>query len=173
MNRRTSAASRGRAFVAARDGATAIEFALVFPIVAVLTLGAFELGLAVFEFHRVGEAMRGLARSFEIDPPITSYANLPVTCPGSGACDGVRIDAAVAAVRTIVPGFTAANLRIVYRASGLDDASTPGMVTPTMTVSAVGLAYRYVVLGRLVPGIGDVLTLPAFSTTRVVSTNLQ
>jgi Flp pilus assembly protein TadG len=162
-----------RRFAAARDGATAVEFALVFPVILVLTLGTFELGLAVFEYHRVGEAMRGLARSFEIDPPITSYADLPATCPGSAVCDGVRIGAAVADVQAIVPGFLAANLRIDYRASGLDDASTPGMVTPTVTVSAVGLRYQYVVLPRVIPGIGNFLTLPAFSTTRVVSTSLQ
>lgn len=173
MSRPTSVASRWRRFGAARGGATAVEFALVFPIVVVLTLGTFELGLAVFEFHRAGEAMRGLARAFEIDPPITSYADLPVTCPGSAACDGARISAAVTSVRAILPDFTASNLQIVYRASGLDDASTPGVVTPTVTVSAVGLRYQYMVLRRLVPGIGDSLTLPSFATTRVVSTNLQ
>jgi hypothetical protein len=163
-----------RGFWRASGGATAVEFALALPVLLALTLGALECGLMVFEIHRAGEAIRILARDFEIDPPLMSFAHLPATCPDDGDCDDGRIDEAVQSVHALLPNFAKSNLRIEYRASGLDnDTVTPGIVTPTLTVSLVGRQYRFLVLRSVVPGLADAMTLPPLSTTRVVSSRLR
>ena len=174
MSRPISVASWWLEFWRARGGATAVEFAFALPILLILSLGAIECGLIVFEFHRAGEAMRNLARSFEIDPPLSSFAELPTKCPGDAGCDDARINEAVQSIQPLMPNFTASNLQIVVDASGLDDADqTPGIVTPTLTVKVVDWQYHYLVLGSVVPGIGGSMTLPTFSTTRMLSTQLR
>ena len=155
-------------FRAARDGATAIEFAFIFPILAVLTLGVLELALIVFDYHRAGEAMRSAVRAFEIDPAVTSFATLPMTCPGGAACDATRINAVIADINGTLPQVGLANLQITYDQSGLDVAATPGVVTPVITVSIIDLQHDFFILSAIVPGIPASFTFPAFSTSRVV-----
>ena len=161
-------ARRVAAFRCASDGATAVEFAFILPIVIVLTFGLIELALILFDYHRAGEAMRKAVRAFEIGPAITSFATLPVTCPGGAACDAARINAVIADINVSLPQLNSENLQITYKDSGLDVTATDDVVTPVITVSIVNLQHDYLILSSIVPGVPDSFTFPAFSTSRVV-----
>lgn len=163
-----------RGFARDRRGATAIEFVMVFPIVLVLTLGVLELGLIYYDYHRAGEAMRMAARSFVIDPPVTSFSSLPMVCPGGANCDSTKMNIVVAAVQNIMPNFAAANLQVTVDDSGVDDATAnPGVVTPMLTVGVVGLDYDFFLLDKLLPFVvPDSFEFPPFTTTRLIASQI-
>ncbi len=160
-------------FARGRRGAVAVEFAFILPVLLVLTMGLIEVSLLVFDYHRAGEAMRQAVRAIEIGPAITSYAILPVSCPGGGVCDVARFNAVLADIQAVIPDFGPDNLQITYSASGLDDAATPGVVTPFVTVSVVNLQHDLLILNSLVPGLPASITFPPFSTTRLVQSVIE
>lgn len=41
-----------------RRGVAALEFAMILPVLLVMTLGALEGGLLLFDYHRLSEATR-------------------------------------------------------------------------------------------------------------------
>ena len=182
MSRRGSANSRlrrVRRLRRARSGATSVEFALLLPIILALSVGLVELGLIVFDYHRAGEAMRRAARMFEIGSALTSYASLPVECPGGSSCDGARINAVIEALKAgnFLPepdNFSAANLKVSYALSGLDEPEKP-FVTPVVTVSIVGIEHKFAVLTGLMnllpadTGFPESFTFPPFTTTRIAA----
>ena len=92
-------------FFLARDGATAVEFAYILPVLVVISLGLIEVSLIMFDYHRAGEAMRMAARAFVVDPAATSYtlADLPFACPGDATCDTTRFDAVLAEIQATYP----------------------------------------------------------------------
>ncbi len=151
-------------FLLARDGATAMEFAYILPILFAVTLGIIELSLILFDYHRAGEAMRAAVRAFEIDPAITSYSNLPMTCPGGADCNTARIDSVIADLQATFPQIAATNLRIDYRESNV---GIPGVDTPLITVSLVNLQHNFFILNSIIPGVPDSIPFADFSTTRM------
>ena len=157
-------ACRPAKFLFARDGATAVEFAFILPILFVFTLGIIEMALIFFDYHRAGEAMRAAVRAFEIDPAITSYANLPMTCPGGADCDAGRINTVIADIQATFPQLAAANLKIDYTDSNI---GIPGVDTPLITVSIVNLQHDFLLLSTLIPGVPDSFPFSDFSTTRM------
>ena len=160
-------------FLFSRDGATAVEFAYIMPVLVVLTLGLIEVALIVFDYHRAGEAMRAAVRAFEIGAAVTSYtaADLPIACPGNAACDTARIDAVITQIQATFPEISATNLQVDYVASGLDVDAAASVVNPVITVSIVGLQHNFFILSTLVPGIPDNFTLPTFTSSRVVQSD--
>jgi hypothetical protein len=151
---------------------TAVEFAVAFAFVLPLTAGLLEIGLTLFDFHVLSERMRVVARTFDVDPPVAIDCDtLPIACTG-GAC-GTAHTNAVQGIKDVLlkftaDNFTAENLEVVYSASQLDDASTPNMCTPTVTVRVVNLQRNYLIVGTFIPGLGNSFAFPTFSTTRVM-----
>jgi Flp pilus assembly protein TadG len=152
MSRRISADDRRAApgrFARDRSGATAIEFVFIFPVLLVLTLGLLELTLILYDYHRAGEVMREAARTFVIDPPVTSFASMPLDCPTDADCDIAKMNAMVATIQNVMPDFVASNLEVAVEDSGLTDPANPGIVNPVVTVKIVGLQHNFFTTSRM------------------------
>ena len=166
-----------------RGGAVAVEFAFVAPVLFLLTLGIIELGMILFEVHRVGEAARRGARVALIEDPIPKLLDLStkdITCngadDGSVSCAGVTVadptsfTDVLTAMQNILPTLKGSSVAISYTDSDITDATElTGLVTPILTLSVEGYQYSYFFLDTL-PGIPATMTLPQFATTRVVHT---
>jgi Flp pilus assembly protein TadG len=163
-----------------RRGTAALEFALILPALLLLTIGTLEVGLIMFDYHKLSEATRRGLRTALIEDVIIDLADLdatPITCsgPGNVSCSGGSVessdsfDAIVLAMQEIVPRIDADNVVVTYADSGLDISGNGDTVTPLVTVGVTGLEYDFVAL-RYIPGLSTVLTLPNFNTTRLSHT---
>lgn len=163
-----------------RRGVAAVEFALISPILFLLTLGMIEVGMILLEWHRVGEAARGGARLVLIGDPIAELASLSTTditcagaddgsvsCTGAAASSSTAFAGALAAMQDIAPNLEGSNVTIAYTDSAI--TSNAGVITPVLSLSVVNYQYTFFFL-QTVPGIGSTMTLPAFTTSRVVHT---
>jgi len=170
------------AWARCRRGTTALEFALILPVLLLFTLGALEIGLIMFEYHKMSEATRRGLRTALIEDPIIDFAELtttPVPCTGSGgvSCNGVTVDnsatfdTVVAAMRAVSGKISADNVTVIYTDSGLDISGTGETITPLITVKVSGLTYNFVAL-RYLPGLPAQFNLPGFDTTRLSYTTL-
>lgn len=177
-----------RRTIGERSGATAVEFAFVAPLLFVLTLGIVEFGMIMLEYHRMGEATRRGTREAVIETPIALLTNLTVasiecqgpigsvSCP-SGAESSVAetsFTRIVTQMQDILPNLADSDVFVTYTDTAITDpAVTPGIITPTVTVEIRNHAYTYIILSNLVPGMPSTMTMPSFSTTRMVHTLLQ
>lgn len=175
MSRLISATDRKAAigrFARDRSAATAIEFVFIFPVLLVLTFGLLELTLILYDYHRAGEAMRTAARTFVIDPPVTSFASMPLDCPTDADCDGAKLSAMVTTIQNIMPDFVASNLRVRVEDSGLTNPANPTIVNPVLTVNIVGLQHNFFLINKVVPGLPASFTFPAFTTSRMTASQV-
>jgi len=165
-----------------RRGSAATEFALILPALLLLTLGALEGGLIMFDFHKVSEATRRGLRAALIEDAIIDLGDLdttPITCTGSGSvsCSGGSVDNSgsfdtiVAAMQEVSPRIDGDNVIVTYSDSGLDIGGTGLTVTPLVTVEVTGLSYEFVAM-TYIPGLPDELNLPSFDTTRLAHTTV-
>ena len=72
-----------RALRRCRDGAVAIEFAIVLPALLILSLAGLEFALIMFDYHNAGEATRRGARVAIIEQPMIDLSNMTtagITC---------------------------------------------------------------------------------------------
>ncbi len=158
---------------------TAVEFAFLLPILIGFTFGLIELGLILFDYHRLGEAARRGARTAIVDPPVASLANLfgnVIVCQGNAtgvSCSGGAVASVgsftniVGDMQAIMPDLQAENVRITYRDSGITGPpATPGIVTPTVTVEVTDFEHPYLFLDYF-PGVSSSFIFPTFSTSRV------
>ncbi len=77
----TATCAKGlRALWRDRDGAAAVEFAFILPILLLLMIGAIELGRGLHDFHVVNESVRDAAHYL---------SRVPVTCPVGGGLGSV------------------------------------------------------------------------------------
>jgi hypothetical protein len=182
MSRRTWVSEAGRdlrRLLADVRGVEAIEFALIAPVLVVITVGVLELGLMVFDYHRAGEATRRGARTAILNEPIASMSTLKkgtITCEGA-ADDAISCGAnelqgeasfpkIVDDMRDILPTLASENVDVSYAPSGVAADETPGMVTPLVTITITGYKHEFALLD-MIPGIPDSVTFPPFTTTLV------
>ncbi|MFQ5534981.1 MAG: TadE/TadG family type IV pilus assembly protein [Sphingomonadales bacterium] len=173
-----SVCSIPRKLLRARDGATAVEFAIIAPVVLLLSAGIMEFTILMFDYHRAGEAARRGARIASFQTAIGRLDNLAdgatVTCSASGGggvtCTNgpVVVDQTfftiLAAMREIMPEIEGENLTVSYAPSGIGDITTPGGIKPRVTVELEGLEHDFILFGGFT-GLPDSLLLPSFSTT--------
>ena len=170
-----------------RSGAAAVEFALVAPVLFLLTLGIIEVGMILLEWHRIGEAARDGARVALIEDPIPRLANLApgtsitclgqndfsMTCSPGSASSSTAFATVLATMQGIAPNLNGANIVIEYTDTGITDSSDTSilsdMVTPALTLRVTNYQYQFFFL-QSIPGMPSSITLPEFSTTRVVHT---
>jgi Flp pilus assembly protein TadG len=185
MSAANAAWQQARAALRDLRGAAAVEFAFIAPILFLLTLGMMEFGLILHDHHRLGEATRRGAREALIEDPLAQFTSLTSTgvqCQGVNtanvSCAGASITGAsgnsfgviYASMQGIVPTLTADQVYVSYADSAITDpAVTPGVITPMVTVEIRDFTHTYAFLDIL-PGMPGTLTLPNFSTTRVVHT---
>ena len=165
-----------------RRGVAALEFAMILPVLLVMTFGALEGGLLLFDYHRLSEATRRGLREALIQPSIIDLADLgssSVACTGSGgvSCGNATVDssasfdAIVVAMRQVFPSLSADNVTVTYADSGLDISGTGETVTPLITVGITGLTYDFVAV-KYLPGLPSDFDFPNFNTTRLAHTRL-
>ena len=165
-----------------RSGTTAVAMAVALPVLLAVAMAAVEFSLVVLDYHRAGEATRRGARLAAILPPVANLDSLKtggtVTCGavnGAASCTGGGIAAAgtlddmLSEMTAALPTINPAEVKLTYSASGLGSDETPGGIMPLVEVSLSGTRHDFAVLGRLVPGLGDGLDLPAFSTSMLAS----
>jgi Flp pilus assembly protein TadG len=164
-----------------RRSTAATEFAMILPALLLLTIGSMEVGLIMFDYHKVSEATRRGLRTALIEDPIIDLGSLsstPITCTGSSvSCSGDSADntasftAIVASMQAVSSRITGDNVIVTYTNSGLDISGTGETVTPLITVEVTDLEYEFVAL-YYVPGLPSSLSLPGFNTTRLSHTSL-
>lgn len=160
-----------------RRGAVAVEFALLFPVVILLTFGIIELSLVAYDYHRLGEATRRGAREVIISPTIPSisgYAGATITCGASGGgsvtCSGAAVDDDTAmttmltSMRQIQPDITIQNIQIIYEDSGLSPPGSPDIVVLLITVRLINMTYDFFLLNTIA-GLTASIPYPDFATT--------
>ena len=160
-----------------RDGVAAVEFALLFPVVALLTLGIIELSLIGYDYHRLGEATRRGAREAVISPLVPSLAGFSggsISCKGASgggvSCTGAAVSSSATMsdililMQQVMPDITLENLEISYEDSGLSPPEAPGIITLLITVRLVGVTHDYFFLNTIA-GFSTSLSFPDFATT--------
>ena len=184
MSRPISATSLGRTLgrlIGASEGGALVEFGLILPVLLLTTFGAIEFTLAMFDYHRMGEAARRGARVAIINPPVAKLDNLPtlgtITCSkvtssvscGTGVTmlNAANFTAVVSAIQEVAPSVQAANVNVTYSWSEIGDLSTPGGIKPLVTVQLSNVNHQFAMLS-FIPSL-DHIVLPSFSTSVVAN----
>lgn len=167
-----------RGWLDGEAGETLIGFAFAVPILLGLCFATIEFGLVAFDYHRAGEAARRGARLATITLPVadtsgfgpTSTATCgstgTVSCTGAATLRPENFDAVLATMREIYPALTAANVEIVYTASGIGEAGTPAGILPLVTVRLRNVEHTYLMLA-FIPGMPAKLVFPPFTTNQI------
>lgn len=173
-----SGAARTGVFADGR-GESVIGFALVAPILILLSLGILEFALVIFDYHRAGEATRRAARLAAINAPIANVSGFSagssiecgssggtVSCAGAAVANAGVFDTIVGGVQAVLPGVTAANLVVRYSDSGIGDPTTPGGIIPLVSVRLNGVEHPFLFIGGF-PGMPSAVTFPPFVTNQL------
>jgi hypothetical protein len=159
-----------------------LEFALIAPILVLLTFGTIEFAFMLYDLHRYGNAARNAVRMAAIVPPVAALTNLsttPVVCTGSGGlfCTGGAVkstasfDQILAAAQAEVPELTAANIRLTYRPSGIDIVAPVSVTaTPAITIELVGLQRQSMFLSQWIASVPGIAYYGTFASTMIGST---
>lgn len=185
MNKLTSAI-RTRALALRRllrdsGGGALVEFGLILPTLLLVSFGAIEFTITMFDYHRMGEAARRGARQAIISPPVARLETLQavgtITCTktSSISCGAALLHASasanftaiLSAIQEIAPGVAGSNVTISYSWSGIGDLTTPGGIKPVVTVELANVTHQFTLLSIL-PAL-DHVVLPSFSTSVVAN----
>lgn len=162
-----------------RRGVTAIEFALVAPVLIGLTLGLIDFALTMLEFNRASEATRRATRVVQIEERLADISDIEsgdivctassagvVSCTSNSEEDTADTEFAtiLAEMQDVYPSIAAENVRITYSNSGVGDTGKPGGVLPLVTIEIINLTHNFTLIDGL-PGVPDSITMPPFSTT--------
>jgi hypothetical protein len=118
-----------------REGGALVEFGLILPALLLVSFGAIEFTITMFDYHRLGEAARRGARQAIISAPVAKLETLQaagtITCTkkSSLSCGSATMqtsasanfNAILSAVQEIAPGVAAANVTISYSRRERDD----------------------------------------------------
>jgi len=176
------------------EGASLIEFTLIFPLLMVMTFGIVEFGYVLYQHNIAQKATQIGARFAATRAPIVP--NLPdcvVATPnntlagtdcssisgssgisaaicqngGGAGCDTTAMARLLQEMQKVYPQITAANLRVEFAGTGFGYVGR-GRPVPAITVSLENLQYDYVVMGKLIPNFGaTTLNLDTAKTTLV------
>lgn len=172
-----------------RSGASAVEFALVLPLLLLFLFGIIDVGRFMWSSNRAEKATQMAVRYAAVtdmvpstlasrdfalnggvnggDPVPTSLFSTTTcstgNCTNSWGYDSTAFNNILARVRWHYPGATAANLQIRYDNVGLGFAGDPNGpdVSPLVTVRLVNLQFRPVVTSLF----GLTVNLPDFQTS--------
>jgi len=138
-----------------RSGQALPEFALVFPILALLIFGIIDLGRGIYMYNGVSQAAREIARSASVHPG-SPLGSSPETI------DVMNVQ------RGLVPGIRAGSLGIKFHCEALDGTTIPGdgaggCAAPDVVRVEVIAQYSPVAL----LGFGGPLTLSSSSSNQV------
>ena len=160
-----------------QEGATIIEFALLAPILFMLTLGTLDFMLGFLDYLRMNDAVRQAARVAFIEDPVADISTLDstnascayiddqVNCGSYPVSSAQGFNNILAAAQAKFPKIEAENLVVTYSESGVGTSSTAGGTVPIVTVSISGYQHQ-LILANLIPGVSH-FAFPSFSTSRM------
>lgn len=170
------------------EGATLVEFSLLFPLLLLLTFGILEFANYFWQYQRADYAAQVAARmavtratfvglddclgtgsSTDIGgtkcSDISGSASWSVTCTGTNqaaSCVSATYTRILQEVQVFYPSATASNLRITASGAGLGFKGL-GRPVPLVTVELTGLQVNFIALNAIL-GLGPV-NLPNFTTS--------
>ena len=164
-----------------REGATAVEFALICAPLLIITIGIIEYAFALFQWNSAEKATQfGVRKAVVSDPvasglntfngktngneygdePMPNFANSPVVCNGAtAACSNNFAFSAqahtriVSRMRQMFPRITANNVVVEYAPIGLGFVGRCGPV-PAVTVRLQNMTYDFLVVHVLLSLVG-------------------
>lgn len=170
-------------------GAATIEYALIAPLLIMLTFGIAEFSLIFWQWNAAEKATHLGARLAATRGPImlgvpdcgvatavragtncrdvAGSDNWVVTCDGaapSASCDAAQMAAIVTDMRAIFPRIQLENVIIEFRGVGLGFVGR-GSPVPAISVSLQNLTYEYVALAAFTGAAS--INLPAFRATLI------
>lgn len=171
------------------EGAAAIEYALVAPLLIMLTFGVAEFSLIFWQWNAAEKATHLGARLAATRGPVligvpdcgvatavragTNCRDVAgsdswvVTCDGSApgaSCDAAQMAAIVADMAAIFPRIQLANVIFEFRGVGLGFVGR-GSPVPAISVSLQNLTYDYVALAAFTGAAS--INLPSFRATLI------
>jgi len=147
------------------DGATAVEFAFILPVLLLISFGILEFIAVFFQNHKINEATRIIARNLSVSAPLVSEATLladnthqctAATCPG--------ISAIITDAQALLPDLTAADVEISYEIKDLGGIGYSVGYKPLIIVNLTAQTYDFIVLGAF-PGIPTSVALNPSTTS--------
>ncbi|MBF0353922.1 MAG: pilus assembly protein [Alphaproteobacteria bacterium] len=163
-----------------QKGATAVEFALIAPLLIFFSAGLLDFSLILFDFHRYSEVTRRGAREAIIQAPIASLDALPatpvicngdlegsVTCTGAAVVSVESFTSILSEMKKMAPEVTGDKVQVRYVDSGL--SASDGIVTASVTVSLQNITTKFTTL-TFIPGFPSTFIFPSFASTRVAAT---
>lgn len=172
-----------------RRGGIAVEFALVAPLVILLTVAIFEMVLLLLDFQNAAEAARRGVRMALITPTIAelgglegagtiacTYAGESASCSGASVVSNAVADASfaeiLAGMQDVMPTLAGANIRLTYTWSTVDDtAAAPTIVTPLVTMDLVNVTHDILWLSYFA-GLPTQISMPSFSSSRLAHSRI-
>jgi len=158
-----------------------VSFALVLPILLVLSFGILEFALAMMDRHQASESLRRFSRAVAIsisaddlssisENTATSctYSSFQVSCSnGTNLTNWTKLIAGFQDAQDIFPRLTAANIVLVFEPTGLapEDADTGTMAL--VTVQYQNLDYEAKVF-PLFDSLIETILFPTISNSLVV-----
>ncbi len=182
MIKATSAASwrrQARRFLGDVRGAMAVEFAILVPIIIVVTAALFEFVWLMYDYQAATDSTREGVRAALIGDTLADLANLETqdivctftggatSCSGGTAASGADTTFAAILAAMQVPKADVANneVQVTYSWSQVDGAGSP-IKTPLVTVSLINATHELFLLPQWV-GMADQFPMPAFSSSRL------
>ena len=161
-------------FKASEAGAAAVELAIIFPFLLMVTFGIIEFGFVLYQMNMAEKATQfGVRKAVTWDPvapelatyagtgaagtPLQAGLQVDIICTNAG-CTGTgaitsptfsstAFNAVVADMAKIYPTITASNVVVTYHNIGLGFNGRPGgAVVPSVTVSLRNLRYDWILL---------------------------
>ena len=136
-------------------GQALVEFALVFPLFAVIFFGIIDLGRGIYMYNGVSQAAREIARSASVHP-------------GSPLGSSTETTSVIDVQRGLVPGIKPGSAGVKFHCEALDGTTIPGdgsggCAAPDVVRVVVTAEYSPVAL----LGFGGPVTLSSSSSNQV------
>ena len=154
-----------------------VEFAIIGPVMMLMTIGILEFILAFTSYIRLNEAMRSATREAFLQPTVADIDSLETTdaicqkleeedlaCGSYAVNDEDAFDAIVAKARATYPGLTENNIIVTYSPSGIGTSSTSDGTVPLVSVEVTDYTYEFIT-GDFMPI--SSIEFPAFKTSRM------
>jgi Flp pilus assembly protein TadG len=162
-------------------GGALVEFGLILPTLLLVSFGAIEFTITMFDYHRLGEAARRGARQAIMSPPVAKLDTLQaagtITCNKAPtlACGAATLQTGAAtnfntvlsAIQEMAPAVDGTNVTISYTWSGIGDLSTPGGIKPVVSVQLTGVTHQFTLLS-IIPSL-DHIVMPSFTTSVIAN----
>lgn len=152
-------------FLRCNRGATAVEFAFVMPLLLTISFALMEFSGLFFQYHKVNEATRVIARNLATSTPLvnedTLIASTTHICT-SDTCAGM--DAVLSGTASILPNLTANDIQITYEVKDVGNVGYSDGYKPMITVKLTNLAYSFI-MADLIPGLPTTIALNPSETS--------